>query len=449
MRKSGLPLLLAVLVALAAVGVLNVKGGATNPVPNPGAAGPTAESSALYCTGLTNARGDLRGLVTFINTTNATRQVLVHAVATGAVSAVATTFTLGPYARQTVTPTNLLVGDTYALAAQVDGGGVSAEQVVTRYGTTSPCVNEGVTNWYASGFDTTVGSQAVLSIYNPTATAAVFNVTTFSPSGFLSPAPLQGVSVGPHAELALNLGDEIVATQNFGAQVTVLRGSLVVVGDQVSKNTSSLNYGTPVLASSGTFPLVTTANKALAQVRIANPGPADATVSVQVKLRAFNIAPQSTVVAAYHSAMITITPNTAIPAAGEASLTMTSNQPVIATLATGTSQGLTLSPLAAPVARAILSDVTGGGFAEATLTNATKAATNVAWTLLHRGSVTSTGTTTVGPGGTVSIGALLHGRAKLQGSTLVMVSPTAALVVNAILNTSPVGVTLAAALNGG
>ena len=449
MRRSGWPLLLTVVIILAAVGVLNVKGAVTNPVPNPGAAGPTAESSALYCTGLSNAHGDLRGIVVFINTTNAPRQVLVHAVATNAASAVATAFTLGPYARHVVTPTNVLVGDTYALAAQVDGGGVSAEQVVTRYGTTAPCVNEGVTNWYGSGFDTTVGSQALLSVYNPTATAAVFNVTTFSPSGFLSPAALQGVSVGPHAELALNLGDEVVATQNFGAQVTVLRGSLVVVGDQISKDTSSLNYGTSLLASTGAFPLVTTANRAVAEVRIANPGAAAATVTIRVKLRKFNIAPQSTVIAPYHSAMITITPNTAIPAAGEASLTMTSNQAVVATLATGTSSGLTLSPLGTPVARAILSDVTGGGFGEATLTNASAGTSEVGWILLHHGAITATGTTSVAAGDTISLGVLLHGRAKLQGSTLVMTSPTAALVVNAILSTSPGGVTLASALHGG
>ncbi len=449
MRRSGLALVLAVLVILAGAGVLNNRYTATNPAPNPGAAGPTAQSSALYCTGLTNAHGDLRGLVTFINTTNATRQVLVHAVATSATSAVATAFTLGPYARHVVTPTNLLVGDTYALAAQVDGGGVSAEQVVTRYGTTAPCVNEGVTNWYGSGFDTTVGSRAILSVYNPTATAAVFNVTTFSPSGFLSPAALQGVSVGPHAELALNLGDEVVATQDFGAQVTVLRGSLVVVGDQISKGTASMNYGTSALASAGTFPMVTTANNAVAEVRVANPGPATATVTVMVTLRKFNIAPQSTVVAAYHSAMITITPNTAIPAAGEASLTLTSDQPVDATLATGTSNGVTLSPLGSPVARAVLSDVTGGGFGEATMTNASAAATTVTWSLLHHGALSASGVTTVEPRTTVSIGALVHGRTKLRGSTLIMTSPTSSLVVNAILTTSPAGVTLASALNGG
>ena len=326
---------------------------------------------------------------------------------------------------------------------------MSAEQVVTRHGTQAPCVSAGVTNWYGSGFDTIVGSRAILSVYNPTATAAVFNVTTFSTSGFLSPASLQGVSVAPHTELALNLGDEIVATQNFGAQVSVLRGSLVVVGDQISGTTSSLNYGTSLLASTGTFPLVTTANKALAQVRIANPGPAAATVTLTVNVGKFKVAPQSKTVAAYHSAMIIITPNTAIPAAGEASLVMTSNEPVDATLATGTTNGLTLSPLGTPVARAILADVTGGGFGEATATNATGAVATFAWTLIHHGVVTSTGSTSIRAGRTISLGQLLGGRAKLRGSTLVLTSSTPALVVDAILNTTPIGLTLASPLNGG
>ncbi len=449
MRRSGLVSLAAVVVGVALVGVLNITSEVSNTTLNPSATGPSAQSSALYCTGLTNARGALRGVVTFVNTTNVTRHVVVHAVATGARSAVATAVTLAPYARQNVTPTNLLVGQTYALSAQIDGGGVSAEQVVTRYGTQSPCSSAGVTTWYGSGFDATVNSKAILSVYNPTATAAVFNVTTFSGAGYLAPAPLQGVTVGAHSELTLNLGNEIVATANFGVEVSVLRGSLVVVGDQISHSISSLNYGTALLATTGTFPLVTTANTAVAQVRVANPGAAPVTVKFTVKLAKFAVAPQSTTIAPYHSALITITPNTAIPAAGEAALSMSSTQPVDATLATGTSDGLTLSPLGTPVARAVLVDVTGNGFGQATATNATDKSTNVTWTLLRHGAVTSTGTTSISAGYTVSLGQLLNGRAKLTGATLVLASTTPALVVNAILNTTPVGVTMAAALDGG
>lgn len=449
MRRSGLISLAAVVVGVALVGVLNIRGEVKNAVVNSSATGPNAQSSALYCTGLTNARGDVRGVVTFLNTTNVTRHVVVHAVATGARSAVATALTLAPYARQSVTPTNLLVGQTYALSAQIDGGGVSAEQVVTQYGTESPCSSAGVTAWYGSGFDATVNSKAILSVYNPTATAAVFNVTTFSRAGYLAPAQLQGVTVGAHSELALNLGNEIVATSNFGVEVSVLRGSLVIVGDQISHSISSMNYGTDLLATAGTFPLVTTASTAMSQIRVANPSAAAATVKFTVKLAKFKVAPQSATIAPYHSALITITPNTAIPAAGEASLTMTSTQPVDATLATGTVNGLSFSPLGTPASRTVLADVTGAGFGEATATNATDKSTNLSWTLERHGAVTSTGTTAISAGYTVSLGQLLNGRAKLTGATLVLTATTPSLVVNAILNTTPSGVTMAAALDGG
>jgi hypothetical protein len=195
--------------------------------------------------------------------------------------------------------------------------------------------------------------------------------------------------------------------------------------------------------------LVTTANNAVAQVRVANPGPAASTVTFKVKLGKFKLAPLSTTIAPYHSAMISVTPNTAIPPAGEASLSMSATQPVNATLATGTTQGVTLSPLAGPVARAVLSDITGGGFAEATATNATRSAVTVAWTLIRHGAPTSSGSTPLGAGGTISLGQLLGGRARLQGSTLILASPTPALVVSAILNSSPAGLTLVPALDGG
>ena len=75
---------------------------------------------------------------------------------------------------------------------------------------------------------TTVGSRAILSVYNPTATAAVFNVTTFSTSGFLSPASLQGVSVGPHAELTIGLGDEIVRGLQTNDATILFAGAISV-----------------------------------------------------------------------------------------------------------------------------------------------------------------------------------------------------------------------------
>jgi hypothetical protein len=101
------------------------------------------------------------------------------------------------------------------------------------------------------------------------------------------------------------------------------------------------------------------------------------------------------------------------------------------------------------MSRAVLADVTGAGFGEATATNVSEKTTSVAWALVRHGTVASTGATTISAGFTVSLGQLLNGRAKLKGATLVLTGTTPSIVVNAILNTTPVGVTMAAPLDGG
>ena len=106
-----------------------------------------------------------------------------------------------------------------------------------------PCTSTGVTNWYGAGFDTLVGSSGELSIYNPTATPAVFNVVGYTAAGYTAPAPFQGLSVGAHSQMELNLGSQIVNTANVGVHVSVLRGSVTIVGVQQSGAVVSLISG--------------------------------------------------------------------------------------------------------------------------------------------------------------------------------------------------------------
>ena len=150
----------------------------------------------------------------------------------------------------------------------------------------------------------------------------------------------------------------------------------------------------------------------------------------------------------YHSTVVTITPNTAIPDAGEALLSMASTQPVDATLATGTAGGLALSPIGVASSRVVLSDVNGGGFGEATATNVATTSLTVSWSLVRHAAVARTGQFTLGAGETVSLGQTLGGRAQFTGATLVMRSSTPSLVANAILNTRPTGLLTAATLDG-
>ena len=104
--------------------------------------------------------------------------------------------TLRPYQQYGFDPNVEIGGDYFGVGAQVSGGGVVGVEVTKDHTSEAPCISTGVTNWFAAGFDTTVGSCAVLSVYNPTATPAVFNVSTFSASGYVAPAKFQGYAVG-------------------------------------------------------------------------------------------------------------------------------------------------------------------------------------------------------------------------------------------------------------
>ncbi len=352
-------LLAGVLVAaLAAVAAL----GAVHPPANPSAlptglaAAGAAESSALYCTGLTSATGAAAGRVVFLNTTAAHRDVEV-AVVSDSGHRGSETIPVGPHAVVTLSPASLAAGATYGVSAVVDGGGVVADEVVGSGRAEAPCATDGVTQWYGSGFDSTVGSNASLSFYNPTATPAVVNVTAYTPAGFVAPAPFQGLAVAAHAETTIDLGRAVVNVPNFGARVNVVRGTLVIAGVEHSLTVGSIDGGASAPATSSVFPAVTTEPNAVAQVRLADPGPVGARVTLRVSLGAFAVPAITVDVPAYGEAQAVITPNSSIPAAGLAVVRLSSSVPVVASLAAGTAAGVALTPSAAPTGLALL-----GGF---------------------------------------------------------------------------------------
>ncbi len=399
-----------------------------------------AESTALYCTGL---GAGVAGRVTFTNLTSAVRRLAVEVVAnTGAHDT--RTVALAPHASTSVSPSAWETGTLYGVSALVSGGGVVGAEVGAQNTAVAPCSDGGVTDWYAAGFDTLVGSSAVVSLFNPSATPAVVNVTTVTSSGFAAPAPFQGLAVGPHAVVAVNLATQIVDTANVGVHVNVVRGTVVAVGVQTSATTASFNVGQDALATTAAFPLVTTAANTRAQVRVANPNDVAAAVTVAVALGTFQIAPESVEVPAYSSCVVTITPNSAIPAAGFAALTFTSSVPVATALAVG-EKGLGLSA-PGPLSRTwLVTDFSGRGFARAVLTNPSTQAVNVQATDL---ATSASFSATLAAGASSDLRALLSGLRRLQGLTLLITSDRPVRMTT-ILPVTPVGPVVTSALDGG
>ena len=308
------------------------------------------------------------GRVILVNTTGQSHEVTIdHASNLGVGSS--NEITLGAYEQFGFDPSAGVHGDYFGVGAQVSGGGVVGVEVTKDDTSEAPCISTGITNWFAAGFDTTVGSNATLSVYNPTATPAVFNVSTFSASGYVAPPKFQGYAVAAHSQADINLGTAIVDLSDVGVHVRVLRGTLDIVGLQQSGPTVSYNTGVDAPETSAVFPLVTTAQNSTAQVRFSNPGPTRRTSRSRSSLPPYHVPNQTLTVPPYGSAVASITPNSAIPVAGYASVVMSSSQPVIAALATGTGKYVALSAPPAPQPEYLVGDFTGRGYDAATVTN--------------------------------------------------------------------------------
>lgn len=437
------PLLAILAVVLIGVGLVSSLTKTTNPLVAPGGLGPVnAESTALYCTGLSGDVGPLEGHVVFLNTTGATRSLAVQVVNDLGQRA-NTTIKLAAYSTSLLSPISLLKGHSYAVEAQVSGGGVVAQEVTRTGRAQAPCTTSGITNWYEAGFDTLVGSSGEVSVYNPTATPAVFNVSTYTTSGFSAPAPFQGLSVGAHSEMEVNLGSQIVNTSNIAVHVSVLRGTVTVVGVQQSGSVVSLSTGETSLSKVAWYPLVTTVDNALAQIRVANPTALAANVTADVTLPNENIAPQIVSIPPYSSGDIVITPNSAIPPSGYATVRLTSNVAVTSTLATGTSEGISLWSPQVPSNTFLLSNFSGLGFNDVAFTNTSSRSVTVHFSTVGPTSTSSSFTLAAHDTQTFT------GVAALRSTTYMAYASSPNVIATSTLPSAPIGVTVVPVLNGG
>ena len=442
------PLLAVLALVLVVVGILSSTATSVDPsqLPSALALNGHAESTALYCTGFSSDKLGESGRVILLNTTARSHEVTIDHVSNLGV-AISQEMTLRAYQQYGFDPSVGVRGDFFGVGAQVSGGGVVGVEVTKDHTSEAPCISTGITNWFAAGFDTTVGSSAILSVYNPTETPAVFNVSTFSSSGYVAPQRFQGYAVAAHSQAEIDLGTEIVDLSDVGVHVRVLRGTLDIVGLQKSGPTVSYNTGVEQALTTAIFPLVTTANNATAQIRFSNPGPTPANVTLKVTLAKYHVPNQTLTVPPYGSAVASITPNPAIPVAGYASVAMTSSQPVIPALATGTGNDVALSAPTSPKPEYLVGDFTGRGFDAATLTNTSSRSISIDVTTL-RGATSHPAQLRLAGDSTESVRSLDPALANLRGVVMIVNASRPTLLVALTLPTRPAGMTVVSGLDG-
>jgi hypothetical protein len=277
------------------------------------------------------------------------------------------------------------------------------------------------------------------------------NASIFTASGFSAPQSLQGLSIPAHAQTEINLGTEVVNTANVGVSVRVLRGSIVVVGVQDANNVVSLDSGVTSVANESVYPLVTTAQGATAQIRVANPSDQRAQVTLDVALASYHVAPQSLSLAPFSVGLINVTPNPAIPAAGYANVTLHSNVPVISALATGTKKWNSLSSPVTPGNAFLVNDFTDVGFGAATVTNTSASPITVNVSSYLSSSlqvIRGVGLIKLTGNQTESLFLTIPSFSSTPSETYLVSSSKPSLVVSMTLPTRPPGVYVVAPLDG-
>ena len=186
------------------------------------------------------------------------------------------------------------------------------------------------------------------------------------------------------------------------------------------------------------------------QDTIAAFGASSANVTLGVTLAPFHVPNQTLSVPPYGSAVASITPNPAIPAAGYASVTMSSSQPVIAALATGTGEDVALSAPGSPETEVLVGDFTGRGFDVATLTNDSPRSISVTIDTLPGGGVTKSASTQLrlGANATDTLKDVLPSLSSLRGVVMIVTASRPSLLVALTLPTKPAGMTVVAPLDG-
>jgi hypothetical protein len=277
---------------------------------------------------------------------------------------------------------------------------------------------------------------------------AVLNVTTYGAGGFGQPAPLQGVTVAPGSVTTINLGSSVVDAGAFGVGVSVLRGALIIAADELEQGVGSIDAGTTSAATHSRLVLVPTAEHAEAMVNFSNPGPVLSHVSIYVHLGSFAIPTQNIAVAPYSTATFVATPNTAIPAAGAASLIIRATAPVVTALDDGVGHSLVVSPAVPSWRQWVLSDVTGKGFDLAYVTNTSHQAVGITISRWPVGQTPAVVHATLPALTTVSLSTLIPGMTTLQGRTFMLTTNSNSLLVAATALTSPRNIAPLVALDG-
>jgi Family of unknown function (DUF5719) len=315
------PALLLVVAVLAGVAVATRTPGTgpvggPPPVPAATVAASDAESSAWYCTGQTTGTG-APGSVVLTNT--GTRAVSGTIAAVTDTGATVDTKIAVPARDQLVTSVPAPKSGTWlSQAITLSGGGVAVTQTV--HGSSgwseAPCQSSTSAQWYFPDGLTTGANDLFISLFNPTSTPDVIDLSFVTPGGVTHPIGFQGIVLKAGQTQVENIGSFVQNQPRVSTSVTTRTGRVVASELQVfAGNGSGLAVvpGAPRTERQWTIPQSEEQAGGSSAIDVFNPGPNTEDVTVRATLASGPLAPFAARVSPHSTWVLPTSAETRIP----------------------------------------------------------------------------------------------------------------------------------------
>jgi hypothetical protein len=296
-------LIIGVLVILVGVGVA-AGGGGASPSSGPLAAGAVAtalgtgvtpagaESSAWFCAGGTGTGGDAANEMIVTNPTPRPVKATVTTVTTGSTGTPVADVSVVPAEGQVeLAPVEGGLGGPGASIVVLDGSGVGVTQEVSGpLGfSTAPCASTTSGTWYFADGSTAGGDRLALTLFNPTETVAVVDLSFVSSNGTLAPPAYQGIDVPGGSLVVENLGDHVQDDRDIATEVTSLSGAVVAAelesAGPAGSGGPSVVLGTTTPSTTWSFAQNTAVAQGKTVFHVFNPSSRPARVEVEIGLQ--------------------------------------------------------------------------------------------------------------------------------------------------------------------
>ncbi len=312
-----------------------------------------AHTSSAFCAAPT---GPTAGTTDYLTNTGAAAvPTTMTTVEDGGGQPATQTFAVPAGATLAVNPELGLPPGSHATAFTFGGGGVAVSQAV--WGSfgwgMAPCATTVSDQWLFPSGSTAGGDNLDVALFNPTASAAMVDISFLTPGGPLTPQPYQGVVVGPGQLVDEGLGAYAQDLPQVATVVSVVSGALVA--DELAQWPTapptglSLQLGATGPSTEWRFGATTTTSGGTVGFDVANPSPNPVSVTFSATLPSATVVPRTVTVPASSTATFTPSSTPGWPQQAPYAVAVRATGPVVvgrsvaaASGASGAGRGLTL-----------------------------------------------------------------------------------------------------------